>query len=85
MNRKQEITIEEWLSELVAASKSAPPEGESAGEIAARTGININRVRDNLRIGIAAGRIAVASARRPSIDGRMVAVPVYRVVKGKKA
>ncbi len=76
----KEIRMDEWLAELQRVSWRSD-EGMTSFEISQKLGVSITRVKEMLRAAYRMGRLVVGKSSRPSIDGRHLHVPVYRINK----
>lgn len=76
----ESITYAEWTAALQAALASQPgDEGLDKHQIAEALKLSDRRAGDFLRALHAAGKLVAGKAYRPAIDGRRLAVPVYRL------
>ena len=76
------MTSEEMLAALAEVLAAQPdPEGYyTAIELADMLGVGNVAAQRRLRVAQKAGRLAVVRVNRPSIDGRMMHVPAYRIL-----
>lgn len=76
----------ELLTALQKAMQApAGDEGATLGELTESLRIGAERMRRAMKALIQAGRAECRKGRRPSMDGRMQVVPVYRLMgKGKR-
>lgn len=82
MRKRTAEAMDAWVAELAQAAKKANPAGQSLVELCAASGLTNDRVRDHLRLAIAAGRWEYAGNRLgTSISGGLKRTPVYRPVK----
>lgn len=75
------ISVTDILNELAAASqRTDAPEGyQTIDELCLATGWGQSKLRRNLKLAQAAGRLQVARVMRPTLAGILQPVPVYRV------
>ena len=76
-------------SELLAALQQAMrgpqgDEGATLGELTESLRIGAERMRRAMKALIQAGRAECRKGRRPSMDGRMQVVPVYRLISRER-
>jgi hypothetical protein len=72
-------TAEEMLGAIREAIGPIPDDaGVSVVEWAKANSISIPSARGHLERGVLAGKLVRGKARRPYMDGRICAVPVYR-------
>jgi hypothetical protein len=75
------ITIDDIMSELGRLTeRTQTPGGFTITELRDATGKHVNDLRNMVRKGLAAGKLAADRQLRPSIDGTTRWVPVYRFV-----
>lgn len=65
------------LSEALVKPRDA--DGSTVAELVLATGYGHKRVLQALRALSAAGRLELAKALRPTIDGRIAPIPCYRI------
>ena len=78
------VTRDEILAEFEALlAASDDPEGYvTAWELADMMNLGKVAIQKRLRVAQQAGRLSVVRVQRPSIDGRMMVVPAYRILPG---
>lgn len=85
--KSPEITVNEWLDELVALGKRND-EGSTAKELADSAGCSVKIMLVRLGQAKSLGRLEVGFRTTSRLDGRSLQVPVYRVLppakRGKK-
>ncbi len=87
MNMAEQITIDDITDAFRLVKPRAGGTGIAVADLVEKTGRGGPAIRGDIRRAIAAGLIEVGFDYRPSIDGRQMRVPVYRLVKktGKKS
>lgn len=78
-----EVTQAELLEALALAQKDEP-DGQTVNEMAAATGVHRKRVLEALHALQSQGRLIVGQARRPTIAGKAMPIPVYTITKKRK-
>lgn len=74
------ITTDDLLEALQdALSKPSDGEASTVSDIMDATGRSSALVRKSLQVLAREGRLEVVQVRRPSLDGRLVPVPGYRI------
>lgn len=84
MSKSTEISVNEWLDELVALGRKND-EGHTTAELAAAAGCTVKAMCARLNQARALGRLTLGFRSIQRIDGRMCQTPVYRVTAPKKA
>ena len=84
MKPKPEITIDEWLGELLAAQEQSADGFATVQEIAAACGHGVAWVREKLQHAKAGGRLQCAVVQRAALDSRACKVPAYKITRGGK-
>jgi len=80
---KNSIAYEDWRAEIDRLYPVPTDEGMTAAEIADASNRSEATVRRMLRIGVASGKYVRGVSLRPRLDGAMMPVAVYSVVKQK--
>jgi predicted negative regulator of RcsB-dependent stress response len=74
------VTQDDLLAALRdALQKPSDGEGQTVAELRVAMQCAEEKVRQALRVLAAQGRLDVLRVRRPSLDGRLMLVPAYRI------
>lgn len=72
------------LDALAGARTNVPEDAETIAEMASRTGLAVATVRRFVLSLHASGRVQVHRREHVALDGRVMKVPVYTIVRAKK-
>ena len=79
----QVITIEEWLAEIdrLGAGSHGDENAITIDELKQMTGRSYGYLRNRIKVAIKHGLMVATKRQSTSIDGRIMMVPAYRMVR----
>jgi hypothetical protein len=77
--RDDGVLIDRVLEQLRGLGRMTADEGNTAEELAAKSGHGVEWVRARLREAKARGLLVIGTAPRERLDGQIAYVPVYRI------